>query len=124
MKSSPKNVGAYIRAAPKETRAKLTQLRRVIKSVAPKAKEDISYRIPYYDYHGALVWFASFKTHISIFLRPPIIAEHKQELKGYVTTKSAVHFPMDKPLPRALIRKLVRARMVRNKISTSKTPTR
>ena len=115
---------AYIRASLKESRAKLTQIRKIVKSVAPKAKEGISYRIPYYDYHGALVWFAAFKNHIGIFLRPPVIAEHKQELKGYVITKSAIHFPMDKPLPLALIRKLVRARMAKNKASMSKTLTR
>jgi len=118
---SSKDVDAYIRASPKECRAKLTQLRGIIKSVAPEAEESISYRIPYYDYYGALVWYAAFKNHISIFLRPPIIAEHKQELKGYVTTKSAVHLPTDKSLPLALIRKLVRARMVKNRASTSKT---
>ncbi len=110
------DVDAYIRTAPKESRAKLRQLRRIVKSVAPKAKEGISYRIPYYDYYGALVWFAAFKNHVGIFLRPPVIAEHKQELKGYITTKSAVHFPMGKPLPLALIRKLVRARMAKNRI--------
>ena len=123
MKSSPKNVDAYIRAAPKESRAKLNQLRKVVRSVAPKAKEGISYRIPYYDYHGALVWFAAFKNHIGIFLRPPVIAEHKRELKGYITTKSAIHFPMGKPLPLALIRKLVRARMAKNRASIYKSST-
>ncbi len=110
------DVDAYIRTAPKEARAKLRQLRGIVKSVAPKAKEGISYRIPYYDYYGALVWFAAFKDHVGIFLRPPVIAEHKQELKGYATTKSAVHFPIGKPLPLGLIRKLVRARMAKNRI--------
>jgi len=118
------DVDAYIRTAPKESRAKLGQLRRIIKSVVPKAKEGISYKIPYYDYHGPLVWFAAFKEHIGIYLRPPVIAEHRQELRGYITTKSAVHFPMDKPLPVALIRKLVKARMAKNKISMNKTQTR
>jgi len=128
-KGSQKSIGshdvdAYIRIAPKESRAKLAQLRRIIKSVVPKAKEGISYKIPYYDYHGPLVWFAAFKEHIGIYLRPPVIAEHRQELRGYITTKSAVHFPMDKPLPVALIRKLVKARMAKNKISMNKTQTR
>ena len=121
MNSRAKNVDSYISAAPKESRAKLTQLRKVIRAVAPKAKEGISYRMPYYDYHGALVWFAAFKSHIGIFLRPPVIAEHKRELKRYVTTKSAIHFPIDKPLPLALIRRLVRARMAKNKVPMKKT---
>jgi len=114
------DVDAYIRTAPKESRAKLAQLRRIIKSVVPKAKQGISYKIPYYDYHGPLVWFAAFKEHIGIYLRPPVIAEHRQELRGYVTTKSAVHFQMDKPLPVALIRKLVKARMAKNKAFMNK----
>jgi uncharacterized protein YdhG (YjbR/CyaY superfamily) len=114
--SSPApDVDAYIRVAPKESRAKLLQLRRIVKATAPGAKEGISYRIPYYDYSGALVWFAAFKHHIGIFLRPPVIQEHRHELKEYETTKSAVHFPMDKPLPAALIKKLIKARMAKNK---------
>lgn len=122
-RADSRNVNAYIRTAPKESRAKLNQLRRIIKSVAPEAKEGISYKIPYYNYRGPLVWFAAFKKHIGIFLRPPVIAEHRQELKGYVTTKSSVHFSMDKPLPVALIRKLVRARMAKNEASMNKTQT-
>ncbi len=108
-------VDAYIRAAPKDARANLLQLRRLIKSTAPGAKETISYRMPCYTYYGALVWFAAFKNHLSIYLRPPVIQEHKLELKGYQTTKSAVHLPMNKPLPIALIRKLIKARISKNK---------
>jgi uncharacterized protein YdhG (YjbR/CyaY superfamily) len=115
MSSTARNVGAYIRAAPKKSRSKLLQLRRIIKATAPGAEEGISYRIPYYDYYGALVWFAAFKNHIGIYLRPPVIQEHKHELKGYETTKSAVHFPMNKPLPVTLIRKLIKARIAKNK---------
>jgi uncharacterized protein YdhG (YjbR/CyaY superfamily) len=81
---------------------------RIIKTTAPNAEEGISYKMPCYSYYGVLVWFAAFKNHVGIFLRPPIIAERKKEFKGYVTTKSAVHFPMDKPLPVALIRKFVK----------------
>ncbi len=109
------DVDSYIRAAPKASRIKLLQLRRIIKAAAPGAKEGISYRIPYYDYHGTLVWFAAFKNHIGMYVRPPVIEEHKYELKGYETTKSAVHFPMNKPLPIPLMRKLIKARIVKNK---------
>jgi len=119
MSSSRRNVDAYITAASKESRAKLLRLRRIIKAAAPNAEEGISYRIPYYDYYGPLVWFAAFKNHVGIFLRPPVIAEHKHELKSYVTTKSAVHFPMDKPLPVPLIRKLVKARIAKNRAATN-----
>jgi len=110
-----RNVEAYIAGAPREARPKLAQLRKIIRSAVPGAREGISYRMPYYNYYGALVWFAAFKNHIGIFIRPPVIQEHKRELTGYVTTKSAVNFPMNKPLPTALIRKLVKARVVKNK---------
>lgn len=120
-RSSTRDVDTYIKAAPRNARIKLVQLRKIIRAAAPRAEESISYRIPYYNYHGPLVWFAAFKHHIGIFFRPPIIAEHKQELKGYVTTKSAVHFPLEQPLPVALIRKLVKARITKNKASMSKT---
>jgi uncharacterized protein YdhG (YjbR/CyaY superfamily) len=121
MSSATGDVDAYIKGVPKEARAKLLQLRRLVKATAPGAKESISYRIPYYDYYGALVWFAAFKNHIGIFLRPPVIEEHKHELKGYVTTKSAVHFPMNKALPTMLIRKLIKTRIAKNKAAMNAT---
>jgi uncharacterized protein YdhG (YjbR/CyaY superfamily) len=116
-----KDVDTYIQAAPKEVRAKLLQLRRIIKTTAPRAKEGISYKIPYYDCEGALVWFAAFKNHIGLFLRPPVIQEHKRELRDYETTKSSVHLPIDKPLPVGLVKKLVKARVAKNKANKNKT---
>ena len=115
MKSSRnRNVDAYIRAAPKDARAKLVQLRRIIKATAPEAVEGISYKMPYYNYNGALIWFAAFKNHIGLFIRPPVIEEHKHELERYETTKSAVHLPIDEPLPVAIIKRLVKARVAKN----------
>ena len=96
---SERDVDAYINAAPKEARVKLVELRKIIRATAPGADEGISYRMPYYNYNGALVWFAAFKNHIGFFVRPPVIKEHRQELKDYETTKSTVRFPIDKPLP-------------------------
>jgi uncharacterized protein YdhG (YjbR/CyaY superfamily) len=98
-----------IAAAPKEARAKLVQLRKIVKAAAPKADEGISYKMPYYKYHGALVGFAAFKNHIGFFAVP--VEEHKQELKGYETGKGSVRFPIDRPLPVALIKKLVKSRI-------------
>jgi uncharacterized protein YdhG (YjbR/CyaY superfamily) len=109
-----RDVDAYIKAAPKEARLMLVQLREIIRTTAPRAIEGISYRIPYYDYNGPLVWFAAFKNHIGLYVRPPVIDEHKQELEGYETTKSAVRFPIGKPLPVTLIRRLVKARIAKN----------
>jgi uncharacterized protein YdhG (YjbR/CyaY superfamily) len=109
----PKDVGAYIEAAPRETRLKLIRLRKIIKASAPNAKESISYGMPSFD-KGRVAWFGLMKNHIGLYLRPPIIQEHQKELEGYPTTKSAVHLPLDKKLPDALIRKLIKARVKKN----------
>ena len=101
----------YISAAPKELQGKLREVRKAILDVAPAARESISYRMPYYDYKGRLAWFGLMGRHIGLYLRPPVIAEHRRELAGYTTTKSAVHFPLDRKIPVPLIRKLVKARM-------------
>jgi len=119
--SSVRDVDAYIQAAPREARVKLVQLRKIIKAAAPRADEAISYRMPYYKYHGALAYFAAFKNHVSLFVPPPVIEEHKRELKGYETAKGTVRFPLDKPLPVALIRKLVKARIARNEAAKKRT---
>jgi len=112
-----KDVDAYIKGAPKETRAQLTQLRKIIKSMAPDAEESISYRMPYYKYNGALVGFAAFKNHIGFF-PGAIIHEFERELKGYQTAKGTIHFPIGKPLPVTLIRKLIKARIASNEART------
>jgi len=114
MKKIPKDVDAYIAAAPTEARGKLVQLRKIIKAAAPKADEGISYKVPYYRYRGALAYFAAFKNHIGFFVPPPIVEEHKLELKGYETAKATVRFPIGKPLHGALIKKLVKARIKKN----------
>lgn len=114
MRKQTGTVDAYILAAPKEVQGKLREVRAAIKAVAPTAKESVSYRMPFYNYNGRLAWFGLHTTHIGLYLRPPVIAEHKRELAKYVTTKSAVHFPLDKKLPIPLIKKLVRARMKKN----------
>jgi uncharacterized protein YdhG (YjbR/CyaY superfamily) len=107
-------VDAYIAAAPKEVQPKLREVRAAIREVAPNAAESISYRMPYYSYRGRLAWFGLQSAHIGLYLRPPTIAEHKRDLEGYQTTKSAVHLPLDKKVPVQLIKKLVRAAMKKN----------
>lgn len=112
-----KDVKSYIAASPKGVRAKLAQIRKIIKVVAPKADEYISYGIPYYGYEGRLAYFAAFKNHISLFVPTPIIEEHGHELGGYETSKATVYFPLDKPLPVMLIKKLIKARIKKNTIN-------
>ncbi len=114
MKKAPDNVDGYIKTAPKEARAKLTELRGIIKTAAPKAEERISYGMPYYGYKGRLAYFALAKAHIGLYIPPPVIAEHKVELKGYVTSIATIRFPLDEKLPAALIKKLIKARLKKN----------
>ena len=110
---SAKDVDAYIAKAPKEAQARLKQMRKVIRAVAPNVEESISYRMPAYG-KGRVAWFASMKGYVGLYLRPPIIADHGKELAKYKTTKSAIHFPLDEKFPVALVKKLLRARIKRN----------
>ena len=109
-----KDVDDYIAAAPKEVQGKLKELRAVIREAAPTAMERISYGIPYYGYKGRLAYFRLSKKHIGLYVPPPVIAEHKNELGDYETAKATVRFPLDKKLPVALIKKLVKARIRKN----------
>jgi uncharacterized protein YdhG (YjbR/CyaY superfamily) len=109
-----KNVDEYISAAPKDLQDKLREVRAAIMEVAPTAHESISYGMPYYNYKGRLAWFGLQKAHIGLYVRPPIIEEHKNELAGFVTTKSSVHLPLDRKIPVPLIKTLVKARMKKN----------
>lgn len=114
MKKALKNVDAYIDAAPREAQAQLSLLRKIIKTTAPKADEKISYGMPYYGYKGRLAYFRIAASHIGLYIPPPIIAEHKKELKDYGTSKATVRFSLDEKLPAKLIQKLIKARMKKN----------
>jgi uncharacterized protein YdhG (YjbR/CyaY superfamily) len=120
MKEPPKSVDAYISAAPLEVQDKLRAIRAAIREVAPTAVEGISYGMPGYD-KGRVAWFGLMKAHIGLYLRPPIIAEHKNELASYETTKSAIQFPLNNEIPVPLIKKLVKARLKKNEIANKKT---
>jgi len=115
MQKESKKVDAYIAKAPKESREKLTELRTIITSVAPEAQERLSYGMPYYDYHGRLAYFAAHVHHIGLYIPPPVIEEHKKNLKHYETTKATVRFPIDKPLPVTVIKGLIKTRMKKNR---------
>ena len=113
-KAAPKNVDEYLAGVPEPARSTLEKVRAVIRSVAPpEATEVISYRIPMFKYKGMLVGFAAFSGHCSLF--PGALPEaFKEELKRYPTAKGTIQFPVDKPLPAALIKKLVKARIAEN----------
>ena len=112
--ATPANTDAYLAAVPKDARDALEKLRKIIRAAAPKATETISYQIPTYKYHGMLVSFAAFKDHCSFFPGAAVIKAYQSKLKPYSTSKGTICFPADKPLPAALVKKLVKARMKEN----------
>src|ERR1700674_2500351 len=111
-----KDVDKYLAAVSEPARSTLNTIRATIRSaVPPEATEGISYGIPVFKYKGALVWFAAFSKHCSFFPGSlAVIAAFKDELKGCETSKGTIRFPVDKPLPAALVRKLVKARIAEN----------
>jgi len=108
------SVAAYLRAVPPAPRAALQRLRTTIKAAAPEATEVISYGIPMFKLHGMLVGYAAFKEHCSLFMSTYITRALKQELASYDTSKGTIRFTADRPLPAALVRKLVKARIAQN----------
>lgn len=80
-------------------------------AVPPAATETMSYGMPAFRYKEVLVWFAAFSDHCSLFPTASVIEAYKKELRGFYTSKGTIHFPTDKPLPAALIKKLVKARV-------------
>jgi len=111
-KGVPKNVDEYLARVPEPARSTLNKIRAVIRSaVPPEATETISYRIPAFRYKGVRVWFAAFSDHCSLFPTASVIEALKKELEGFYTSKGTIHFPTDKPLPAALIKRLVKARV-------------
>ena len=114
-KRAPKNVGEYLAGVPEPARTTLNKIRAAIRSaVPPEATETISYRIPAFKYKGVLVWFAAFSDHCSLFPTAAVIEAFKNELKAFSTSKGTIHFPTDKPLPTALVKRLVKARVAQN----------
>jgi uncharacterized protein YdhG (YjbR/CyaY superfamily) len=113
--AAPKNVDEYLAGVPEPARSTLKKLRAVIRSaVPPEATEAISYGIPVFRYKGSLVWFAGFSDHCSLFPTTSVIREFKNELKAYEISKGTIRFPVDKPLPAALVKKMVKARVAQN----------
>jgi len=112
---APKNIDEYFAGVPEPARSTLNKMRAAIRSaVPPEATETISYRIPAFKHKGVLVWFAAFSDHCSLFPTAAVIEAFKNELKGFTTSKGTIQFPTDKPLPTALIKKMVKARVAQN----------
>jgi uncharacterized protein YdhG (YjbR/CyaY superfamily) len=113
--SNAKSVDEYIAGQPPEVRERLTQIRETIRKYAPDAVESISYQMPAFKLCGKpLVYFAAFKEHIGFYATPTGHEAFKKELAGYKTGKGSVQFPFDRPLPSALIAKIVKFRAEEN----------
>lgn len=112
--SDSDGVAAYIAAAPAPARRMLRQLRKIIRSAAPKATEKISYRMPYYHYHGRLIYFAAFKSHVSVFVMNRSKQPFARGMARYRTSASTLQFPFGTKLPVALLTRIMRARVREN----------
>lgn len=108
----PKTVDEYFAALPQSARSAMNKMRAAIRSVVPKdATETISYGIPAFKHKEVLVWYAAFADHYSLFPKASVIAAFQDELKGLIVSKGTIQLPADQPLPIALIKKIVRARV-------------
>ena len=115
VKGAPKAVDEYLARVPEPARSTLNKIRAAIRSaVPPEATETISYGIPAFNYKGVLVWYAAFSNHCSLFPTASVVEAFKDELKGFATSKGTIHFPTDKPLPAALVKKMVKLRVAQN----------
>jgi uncharacterized protein YdhG (YjbR/CyaY superfamily) len=120
--NSPDAVDAYLARVPEPARTTLGKVRTAIRAAAPKdATEGISYGMPAFRYKGALVGYAAFKNHCSFFpMQASLIDQMKEELASYRTAKGTLQFSPDKPLPAALVKKMVKARVVENEAKAAR----
>jgi uncharacterized protein YdhG (YjbR/CyaY superfamily) len=115
MAGKPRTIDEYLAALPDDKRAALQKLRNTITAAAPKAEECISYQLPAFRQNGMLVGFGATANHCAFYLMSSSTVEaHKDELKGYDTSKGTIRFQADDPLPAVLVRKLVKARIAEN----------
>jgi uncharacterized protein YdhG (YjbR/CyaY superfamily) len=115
MASKPGTVDEYLAALSDDKRAALERLRSIIKRAAPEAEEFISYSLPAFRQNGMLVGFGATSKHCAFYLMSSsTVEEHKDELEGYDTSKGTIRFDTENPLPAALVRKLVKARIAEN----------
>jgi uncharacterized protein YdhG (YjbR/CyaY superfamily) len=109
-----KTVHEYISALPVKTKSILKEVRKTIKQAAPQAAELISYNIPTFKLHGGLIWYAAWKDHISLYPRTARMEASIKELSAYEGARGTIKFPIDQPIPFALITKIVKFRVKEN----------
>ena len=117
MPSKPTTVSEYIDAAPQAAKPKLREIRALLRKVAPQSKEAVKWGMPVFEEGRILFAFAAFKSHLNFMPTPAAMQPFASELAKYTTGKGSIQFPYDKPLPRALIRKIAvfRLKEVREK---------
>jgi uncharacterized protein YdhG (YjbR/CyaY superfamily) len=109
-----RTIDEYIEGLPKGVQRILSELRSTIGKAAPGATEKISYRMPTFYYNGNLVHFAAFERHIGFYPTPSGVVEFQDELKKYHTSKGAIQFPIDEPLPLELVARIVKFRVAQS----------
>lgn len=109
--ASKRNIDQYIAAFPPDVQEILEQIRTTIREAAPEAEEAIKYRVPTFVLNENLVHFAAFKNHVGFYPTPSGIEKFKDELSSYEGAKGSVRFPIDKPMPLRLIKKIVAFRV-------------
>jgi uncharacterized protein YdhG (YjbR/CyaY superfamily) len=115
LKTKVTTIDEYLERLSDDKRVALQKLRKTIRAAAPRAEECISYQLPAYRLNGMLVAFGATANHCAFYpMSASTVAAHREELKGYETTKGTIRFQPDKPLPAALVRKLVKARIAEN----------
>ena len=109
-------VDDYLARVPEGARKMLEEIRTIVRAIVPpEAAEVFSYGMPGFRYKGTLLWYGAFKKHCGFYPgSPPLLRSLADQLKDYKTTKGAVQFPIGKPVPAALVRKIVLARVAEN----------
>jgi uncharacterized protein YdhG (YjbR/CyaY superfamily) len=110
---SAEQVDSYLRPLEEPKRTTLQELRRTILEIVPEAEEGISYRVPAFRLNGQVIaGFAAFKNHLSYLpFSGSVLGELGGQLDGYTMTKSSLHFPIDRPLPKTLVERLIAVRL-------------
>jgi uncharacterized protein YdhG (YjbR/CyaY superfamily) len=109
-----KTIDEYIATFPRNVQRILQEVRQAIRDSAPKAEETISYQMPAFKLNGNLVYFAAFKNHIGFYPTSSGIEAFKEKSSAYEVSKGTVRFPINKPIPLDLIRKIVSYRVKEN----------
>jgi uncharacterized protein YdhG (YjbR/CyaY superfamily) len=110
-KARPASITEYINAAPKKARKKLREMRACVRAAAPGAEESLKWGMPAFSYRRILVMFAAFKQHIGFFPTTAAVKAFAKELSKFTTGRGSIQFPLEKPLPSVLVRKITAFRV-------------